>query len=167
MFSAVPSQLYDGSGSLVVIYTVAVKRGLSRATISQRKAGVILGSAFIAFGAIVAVLFVEIILNILGRDISLSGRTDIWQGVLEMVKEKPTLGYGFYAAWRSEQVAYVIERVWVWTPSAHNSYLHCLVDLGIVGLVLFLGYLFQTCINWGKCYIRYGGELGSHVNFTA
>ena len=150
---------YVALAAAVVIYIVAVKRGLSRATISQRKDAVILGSAFIAFGAIVAYAFVELILNILGRDITLSGRTDIWQGVLEMVKEKPALGYGFFAAWRSDQVAYVLERVWIWTPSAHNSYLQCLVDLGIVGLVLFLGYLFQTCINWGKCYIRYGGEF--------
>ena len=150
---------YVALAAAVVIYIVAVKRGLSGATISQRKDAVILGSAFIAFGAIVAYAFVELILNILGRDITLSGRTDIWQGVLEMVKEKPALGYGFFAAWRSDQVAYVLERVWIWTPSAHNSYLQCLVDLGIVGLVLFLGYLFQTCINWGKCYIRYGGEF--------
>ena len=150
---------YVALAAAVVIYIVAVKRGLSRATISQRKDGVILGSAFIAFSAIVAVVSIEIVLEILGRDISLSGRTDIWQGVLEMVKEKPALGYGFFAAWRSDQVAHVLERVWIWTPSAHNSYLQCLVDLGIVGLVLFLGYLFQTCINWGKCYIRYGGEF--------
>ena len=150
---------YVALAAAVVIYIVAVKRGLSGATISQRKDAVILGSAFIAFGAIVAYAFVELILNILGRDITLSGRTDIWQGVLEMVKEKPALGYGFFAAWRSDQVAYVLERVWIWTPSAHNSYLQCLVDLGIVGLVLFLGYLFQTCINWGKCYIRDGSEF--------
>ena len=143
----------------VVIYTIAIKRRLSTATISQRKNGVILGSAFIAFSTIVAVVFVEIVLEILGRDISLSGRTDIWQGVLEMVKEKPALGYGFFAAWRSDQVVYVLERTITWTPSAHNSYIECLVDLGIIGLVLFLGYLLQTCINWGKCYIRYGSEF--------
>ena len=106
-----------------------------------------------------AVASIEIVLEILGRDISLSGRTDIWQGVLEMWKEKPALGYGFFAAWRSDQLAYVLERTFIWTPSAHNSYLQCLVDLGIVGLVLFLGYLFQTCIKWGKCYIRYGSEF--------
>ena len=101
----------------VVIYTVAVKRRLSSATISQRKNGVILGSAFIAFSAIVAVVSIEIILEILGRDISLSGRTDIWQGVLKMVEEKPMLGYGFFAAWRSEQVVYVFEQTFVWAPS--------------------------------------------------
>ena len=54
---------------------------------------------------------------------------------------------------------YVLERAFIWSPSAHNSYIQCLVNLGIVGLVLFLGFLFQTCINWGKCYIRYGSEF--------
>ena len=143
----------------VFIYIAAVNRQLSRATINQRKVGVTLGSVFIAFSTIVTVVSIEFVVEILGRDISLSGRTDIWQGVLEMVKEKPMLGYGFFAAWRSDQLVYVLERTFIWTPSAHNSYIQCLVDLGIVGLVLFLGFLFQTCINWGKCYIRYGSEF--------
>lgn len=143
----------------IVIYVLAVTSRLSRATISQRKFGVVVGGAFIALSSIVAVLSVEFLVDILGRDVTFSGRTDIWRGVLEMVKEKPLLGYGFFGAWRSEQLVYVLEQTFAWTPSAHNSYFQCLVDLGIIGLVLFVGYLSQTCINWGKNYIRYGSDF--------
>ncbi|MDZ4874827.1 MAG: hypothetical protein CLLPBCKN_004223 [Chroococcidiopsis cubana SAG 39.79] len=85
----------------------------------------------------------ETILGILGRDISLTGRTNIWTSVLNKIWERPWLGYGYHVFWLS-----VIDgNIEVWSPSiniflklphAHNGFLDLSLDIGLLGLFLFV-----------------------------
>jgi O-antigen ligase len=71
----------------------------------------------------------------LGRDSTLTGRTDIWAGLLPSVQRQPLLGCGFGAFWDSQTTA--IHRV----NEAHNGYLDVLLQLGFVGLLFTAMFL--------------------------
>ncbi len=80
----------------------------------------------------------EAILLGLGRDPSLSGRTELWQAALEKISERPWGGYGFRAFWQPQGEATGIWQILGYEPPhAHNGYLNTTLDLGLVGLSLF------------------------------
>ncbi|MDH3662926.1 MAG: O-antigen ligase family protein, partial [Alphaproteobacteria bacterium] len=79
----------------------------------------------------------------LGRDTTLTGRTDIWPYVLKKIEERPILGYGFFSFWEMEAIASYVQEVFQWSiPSAHSGYLEILLGLGWVGLALVIAFLF-------------------------
>jgi O-antigen ligase len=83
--------------------------------------------------------------NALGRDATLSGRTNIWAAVIPMAPN-PLVGAGFESFWLSPRVT---ARLWELFPGlplneAHNGYLELYLELGwvgvgIVGLILLDG----------------------------
>ncbi len=105
---------------------------------------------------IAAVHHWDAILSLLGRDSTLTERTTIWAGVWKMILEKPALGYGYYAAWDSSNVWYVLGALQFWTPSAHNSFLQSWVELGFIGLFLFSSFLLHSLIIWFRRYLASG-----------
>lgn len=82
----------------------------------------------------------------LGKDPTMSGRTGIWQAVLYHIQERPLLGFGRSAFWAQGSI-YAIragERVGARyvPPHAHNGFLDLLLDVGVVGLSLFVVVFF-------------------------
>jgi exopolysaccharide production protein ExoQ len=86
----------------------------------------------------------ENIAQFLGKDPSLSGRTDLWEVAIEKVVERPLFGYGYQSFWVDTG-----EANYVWNaiaklqgdykpPHAHNGFINISLDLGLVGLILFL-----------------------------
>jgi exopolysaccharide production protein ExoQ len=87
------------------------------------------------------------LLSSIGKDATLTGRVDLWPAVLDKIWQKPWLGYGFSGFWGGDwdsECAYVWN-VTGWTPpNAHNGLLDIWLDLGLLGLSLFiLGFLFN------------------------
>jgi exopolysaccharide production protein ExoQ len=81
----------------------------------------------------------ELILTALGRDVTLTGRTGIWDVVVQKIAARPWLGYGYKGFWLglngdSGDVWYA---TFFMAPHAHNGYLDLLLDLGIAGFSLF------------------------------
>lgn len=80
-------------------------------------------------------------LSALGKDSTLTERTTVWNELESAVAEKPLLGYGVSGFWRGWEGAGSSE-VWrqvAWRPvHAHNGYLDLVLELGFVGLVIFL-----------------------------
>ncbi|NJR68258.1 MAG: O-antigen ligase family protein [Synechococcales cyanobacterium CRU_2_2] len=81
------------------------------------------------------------IATFLNKDITLTGRTDIWKLVVDVIHKKPWLGYGYDAFWSQGlkgDAAYVW-RAFLWeAPHSHNGFLDIWVQLGFVGLALLL-----------------------------
>jgi exopolysaccharide production protein ExoQ len=77
---------------------------------------------------------------LVGRDFTMTGRTQIWQASLLAIEQRPVLGYGFNAFWHGMDgpSASVVTRVRWLTPHAHNGYLDLMLELGALGLALFL-----------------------------
>ncbi len=81
------------------------------------------------------------VFSLVGKDATLTGRTALWPAVIEMIGKHPWIGYGYGGFWQGlngAESAYVW-RASNWTPShPHNGFLEILLDLGILGLVVFL-----------------------------
>jgi exopolysaccharide production protein ExoQ len=86
------------------------------------------------------IIFFPILAPLLGRDATLSGRTDIWRNVLPFVLERPLLGWGYAAFWRGIQgeAFRVVAAVRFIVIHAHNGFLEIWLELGLVGLAFFL-----------------------------
>lgn len=61
---------------------------------------------------------------------TLGGRTELWGEIVQLVVERPIVGWGYAA---SREI--VLERV-PWAGYAHNAFVQTLVDLGVVGTAL-------------------------------
>jgi exopolysaccharide production protein ExoQ len=76
----------------------------------------------------------------LGRDSSLTGRTQLWSIVWQMIRARFGLGYGYGGFWLGFEGP--SGPVWLATgwepPSAHDGFLDLMLDLGVVGLLVFV-----------------------------
>jgi O-antigen ligase len=83
------------------------------------------------------------IATLLNKSPDLTGRTEIWRLVLAAARQHLTFGIGYGAFWIGEGgPAQFIADEFGWMPShGHNGYIDLLNELGIVGLVLFIGLL--------------------------
>ena len=85
-----------------------------------------------------------LVIEMLGKDPTLTGRTDIWK-ILVHWDINPVLGTGFESFWLGERR----EKLWDMFPvlflnSAHNGYLETYLCLGLAGLFITLGMVFST-----------------------
>ncbi len=75
--------------------------------------------------------------GVFGKDATLTGRTDVWDAVIELISQKPVLGWGYRAMWipTNSVTMWVDRRTGEWgAPSAHNAFLEIALELGLVGL---------------------------------
>ncbi len=78
---------------------------------------------------------------------TLTGRTELWSELFTYVAARPVLGYGYEGFWSPTHTAYVsLALGWV-VPHAHNGYIEMLLDLGAVGLILFVAALFSGVVH--------------------
>jgi exopolysaccharide production protein ExoQ len=80
-----------------------------------------------------------------GKDLTFSSRTDIWQIINAHIAQHPILGTGYSAYWteKLDSPSQEMQRLLYFYPGeAHNGYLDVINDLGVVGGLCLLGYLF-------------------------
>ena len=83
------------------------------------------------------------LLNLVGRDPSLTDRTKVWADVLAM-QNNPILGAGFESFWLGSRIEALWAKWW-WHPNqAHNGYIETYLNLGGIGVFLLAGVLFST-----------------------
>jgi O-antigen ligase len=82
----------------------------------------------------------ELVFQFLGKDASLTGRTEIWAGILRDSEKQPLTGYGYAAFWGEDSApAKWIRAQLQWpVPTAHNGWLDLLIQLGQVGVGIFV-----------------------------
>jgi len=90
----------------------------------------------------------------LGRDVTLTTRTDIWNEVLDL-KTNPLVGAGFASVWLTPEGSALAQEEHGLAHS-HNGYLETYLNTGLIGVVLLLAVLFAA----GRNSIR---ELSSGV----
>jgi exopolysaccharide production protein ExoQ len=82
-------------------------------------------------------LDLDFFLGVFGKDSTLTGRTDVWDAVIELISQKPVSGWGYRAMWipTDSVTVWVDRRTGEWgAPSAHNAFLEITLELGLVGL---------------------------------
>jgi O-antigen ligase len=79
----------------------------------------------------------------LGRSSTMSGRTDLWAGLLGL-HTNPILGTGFESFWLGERLKR-LEGIFFFIPNeAHNGYLETYLTLGLIGVFLLIGLFVAT-----------------------
>ena len=104
----------------------------------------------------------EDILLFLGRDPSLTGRTDIWEFVLRLGMDRPFTGYGYDAFWIGDYSPGAPFAIAWGIQSAHNAWLEVLVALGLPGVFLLLGIMASMTFR-AIVLARYYTELAPAV----
>jgi exopolysaccharide production protein ExoQ len=105
--------------------------------------GSLLGTAF----AMLAVMTLPVLTGLAGKDPTLSRRTEIWAGVIEVVQRRPLTGYGVGGAWinhSAEPTRTILRDLGFLVYQAHNGFLEIMLQLGLVGLALFMVLLLAT-----------------------
>ncbi len=99
----------------------------------------------------------ELVVQVLGRDMTLTGRTDIWADVLtEPIN--PFLGAGYQSFWMGP----VVERLHL--TQAHNGYLETYLNGGFIGLCLLLGFILSAARALKADMLR--GDMFASMRFT-
>ena len=119
----------------------------------DRAAIFITGVVIVVLLIITGITYSNNISYYLGKDPTLSGRTEIWTFALTSLEKRPMLGYGYMAFWRGLQgesaYASLVEG---WTiSSAHNGFLGIWLTLGAIGLGLVLYSLVRALKNAALC----------------
>ena len=89
-------------------------------------------------------------LGLFGKDLSFTGRVELWQTVFEMTKGKMIQGWGIGGFWINEGThLYPIYTQFIWLPNqSHQGYLDVLNQTGVIGITLLalmiVGYFIKA-----------------------
>lgn len=111
----------------------------------------------IGIGILVLNNLEAIIVDGLGKDMTLTGRTEFWPLILERVNNNsPIFGYGMVGFWQPsrglENPAYgiIVAKSGFIPPHSHNGFIDLVCDLGWGGLFLFVLSFFNNIIRGVK-----------------
>ncbi len=106
-------------------------------------------------------IFRRAVFEFLGKSPDMTHRTDIWRFVFELVSDRPLEGWGFIGVWVPgvEPFAGLIVINGIEYFQAHNSYLEMCLQLGAVGLGLFLILLTRTFVKTWRLGVHHSNAL--------
>lgn len=112
----------------------------------------------------------DFMLNVLGKDPTLTGRTLLWAKAEEMIALRPWLGYGYQSLWVGDSPEAVGLRLWTGmedgrTFNFHNSFIQYAADLGYVGAGIFGATILGALFGWIVAFLR--GLDGARTCFLA
>jgi exopolysaccharide production protein ExoQ len=82
-----------------------------------------------------------IVTKVLGRNMTLTDRTYIWEDLLKL-HTNPFFGVGYDSFWLGERLHFFLQKHNV--DHAHNGFLAIYLELGVLGLLLFACFLFAS-----------------------
>ena len=96
--------------------------------------------------------------GLIGKERTLTGRTDIWAGLIESIKLKPWLGNGYGVYWKDPLgPSYYVRLQLEWgIPSAHNGWIETWLSIGALGVGTF-AVLFLLTVILAFDRLRKGG----------
>lgn len=107
----------------------------------------------IAFSLIISSNLSFLVEDVLGKDLSLTGRDNLWREIIIQGQKRPLLGYGYRAFWYTKaSLEAAANNAWPPLPPpgqfledfhSHNGYVEMFVMLGFTGL----GLLIASCVT--------------------
>ena len=134
------SQSGTGLSALLFVMALLVWFRAYRRTQGRSATTFVMASFSVAIVALIAAaLSLSAITSAYGKDLTFSGRTDIWNAALNAALESPWLGYGQGGVyWNANSVTRTIwNEVGFTIPHSHSGALDVWLTLGAVGLGLF------------------------------
>jgi len=121
------------------------------------------GILYLSFNFLTTVLanksIVEYIVNMFGRDMTLTGRVPLWEVLLERSKGREMVGVGYGAYWIGT-VSNDLWSIFIWKPTqAHNGYIDIYIELGWMGIIILIFLIINGYLSIEK-YLNYDFDLG-------
>ena len=140
------------SAALFVAALFVWFRFLHRTGVGRRSTAYVVSSMAVALvGVMGAAASLSVLTNAAGKDLTFSGRTFIWNGVLNAIQERPILGYGVGGVFW-DQSSEITRSIWrdvgFHIPHSHSGTLDVWLNYGLVGVVLF-GILYISGVAKG------------------
>lgn len=149
------------SAGIAVSLGFVLSRRLNRA---QKFLMMTAGAVVALLGSFAAIVYQDYIFNTFldfsGKDVTLTGRTDLWDVAQRYIGERPLLGVGYQAFWvQGNGPAEVLWAMFGVQARAgfhfHNFYLSNAVEIGLIGLSM------QVAILFGAAWRAFGWALRS------
>lgn len=102
--------------------------------------------------------FAFIIENIFHRDVTLTGRTYIWNYVIDFIKSKPILGYGI-----ENSIVRLNKTNYLRTYHAHNQFLEVVYQTGIIGVISMMVIIYKS---FKELYIYRDNNISKILSIT-
>ena len=103
--------------------------------------------AIVTLGAVYVGSNTDEILQGLGKNATLTGRIPLWTLLLTLSSNKAWLGYGFAGFWSTNLLK--VRSIVGWAPGkAHNGFIDILLEVGLLGLGIFV--LNSVIASWGS-----------------
>ncbi|MBP1327132.1 O-antigen ligase [Leucobacter exalbidus] len=96
--------------------------------------------SLIAAGIAVTLFARDFVFGLLGKSGDLTGRVDTWTKVIGLAEDRPWFGWGWVSYWPfwTEPFTSLDRKAGLQVMSAHNAWLDVWLQLGIVGVLVFL-----------------------------
>lgn len=124
----------------VTMAGIAALLGLRRLTAARRQLVLRFAAAALLSSAVLAIVYAGPLFRWLGGDAALTERGQIWRVLFDLAADRPWLGYGFGAFWQGPHGPSLVAQVrlgrYPW--HAHDGFLELALDLGLLGLGVFL-----------------------------
>ncbi|MGC1244774.1 MAG: O-antigen ligase family protein [Spirulinaceae cyanobacterium] len=103
-----------------------------------------------------------IIVDGLGKDMTMSGRDELWDALIYRGMQRPWFGYGFAGFWNNKREIFIVARLVSWFGTkthghAHSGFIDLFLQVGFVGvglyvlsLVTLIGRIIALLNNTGK-----------------
>ena len=137
-----------GTALLITFIVFRARRTLFGAVVVS-----VLGSGLVAIGLVIANL--RFFTDALDRDVTLSGRLPLWQDLYAVIPDRLLLGSGynaFWLGWGSPAQEIWNQNRWL-PPHGHNQIIDIVLELGLVGLLLYTALLLRTFVRATR-YVR-------------
>jgi exopolysaccharide production protein ExoQ len=158
----------SGTGLAGIIFVITAWNWL-RTYLKQQKRMtapfVFFSFAGLLVSIVVGLSTLPIILAAYGKDTTFTGRTNIWSGVLWAIERRPFVGYGYGGVWVSENVEptfSMMRRIGFRAFHAHNGLLDVVLQVGGIGIVLFLCLFVPTLLSSLRL-ARRGSSVGALI----
>lgn len=132
--------------------------------VKQKKMSLFLFITLMLLSFLTLIYIYQPVLEYLGKDATLTGRTIIWPVLLQYANEELILGYGYSSFWNSSSTFIGVNAYFSWeVRHAHNGFVETLLSGGIVGLILMVLLLTNYIKLLTNLYLK--GRLSSSYAF--
>lgn len=125
--------------TLILGIIISCARILQKSNKSTKSFFMIIIAIMIIISGIIIPYYEDDILQGIGKETTLTGRTELWSYSISKIMEHPIIGYGYASFWikedksPSERAEYVLG----WNPPhAHNGFIDLTLELGLIGLII-------------------------------
>ncbi len=168
VMSILSAILVIGSGSATSLAGLGFVHGMmavcalfrARKTLYGAIAASLIGGGVLAI--FIATANLGILAGLLGKDVTLTGRTVLWQASIEAALEKPILGFGWGGFWQGQlsPARVVFDKNGWLPPHSHNALIDYFLAGGVVGAALAAAFFVRFVVRSARTVRRQQNALG-------